>query len=56
MSRLWLFVAAAALFGAAHAAGPARPVDHTLRLAEFTFDPLVQQPALPAGAETNDQA
>jgi hypothetical protein len=54
-----LFVAATCvgtLFGAAHAAGPARPVDHTLRLAEFAFDPLVQQPVLPAGWDRAAQA
>lgn len=36
---------------AAHAGAPVPPraIDHTLRLAEFTFDPLAQQPTLPQG-------
>ncbi len=53
--RVRLFAALAAFLGAAlpvaAAGGPGEPArdDHTLRLAEFAFDPLLQEPALPPG-------
>jgi len=51
------FLGAALVGGAAAAVEPGvpRPSDHTLRLAEFAFDPLSQQPTLPQGWDRSVQ-
>jgi len=51
LAAIAAFLVAAASAGVAPAAEPSDPAraDHTLRFAEFAFDPLVQEAALPDG-------